>query len=354
MTPHEFLTHIQRPNLAPAYLFLGSENYDRQLARKALIERALPPEERQDGLVRHDLDEVSLAEVIDDARSLSLFAPRRLIWASSAEASLPKAKSEGAGDPAALLSRYLQDPSPGCVLVLDAARYDFEGDDKTKLERVREFYSAVEAVVEFHLYTDQQARALARDLARQAALDLGSAELDLLVEALDADATRIASEIEKLRLYAGEGRKVSLDEISALIPDARASTIFALVERLGQRNRAQSLEVLDTLVRQGEYLPLVLTFLGTQFRLALVTQEAGLRSAAQMQSHFAKLGMQMWRSRAEQVFRTASVFTRAQLQQGIQQIFAADRALRDARPDDRVIMEDFIFRLTGRSDVETK
>jgi len=349
MTPHEFLTHIQRPNLAAAYLFLGAENYDRQRARKALIERALPPEERQDGLVRHDLDEVSLAEVIDDARSLSLFAPRRLIWAGSAEAALPKAKSEEAGGQAALLARYLEDPSPGCVLVLDAARYDFEGDDKTKLERVREFYSAVEAVVEFRMYTSQQAHVLARGLARQAGLELGSAELDLLVEALDADATRIASEIEKLRLYVGEGKRISLDEISALIPDARAGTIFALVERLGQRNRAQSLEVLDALVRQGEYLPLVLTFLGTQFRLALVTQEAGLRSAAQMQSHFAKLGMQMWRSRAEQVFRTASVFTRDQLQRGIQQIFAADRALRDARPDDRVIMEDFIFRLTGPS-----
>ena len=347
MTPQEFLTHLQRPQLAAAYLFLGSQNYDRQLARKALIERALPPEEREEGLVRHDLDEVSLAEVIDDARSLSLFAPRRLIWASSAEAALPKAKTEEAGGQAALLSRYLEDPSPGCVLVLDAARYDFEGDDKSKLERVREFYSAVEAVVEFHLYTRQQAHALARNLARQAGLELGSAELDLLVEALDADATRIATEIEKLRLYAGEGKKISLDEISSLVPDARAGNIFALVERLGQRNRAQSLEILDALVRQGEYLPLVLTFLATQFRLALVTQEAGLRSAAQMQSHFAKLGMQMWRSRAEQVFRTASVFTRAQLQRGIQQIFAADRALRDARPDDRVIMEDFIFRLTG-------
>jgi DNA polymerase-3 subunit delta len=347
MTPHEFSAHLQRPNLAPAYLFLGPENYGRQLARQALIERTLPPEERQDGLVRHDLDGVSLAEVIDDARSLSLFAPRRLIWASSAEAALPKAKSEEAGDAAALLSRYLKDPNPGCVLVFDAARYDFEGDDKTRLERVREFYAAVPAVVEFHLYTLQQAHALARDLARQAGLELGSAELDLLVEALDADAARIAAEIEKLRLYAGKGRKITLDEISSLIPDARAGTIFMLVERLGQKNRAQSLEILDALVRQGEYLPLVLTFLGTQFRLALVAQEAGLRSAAQMQSHFAKLGMQMWRSRAEQVLRTASVFTRAQLQRGIRQIFAADCALRDARPDDRVIMEDFIFRLTG-------
>ena len=43
-------------------------------------------------------------------------------------------------------------------------------------------------------------------------------------------------------------------------PEARASSIFALVNALGRRDRARALEILDTLTRTGEYLPLALAF----------------------------------------------------------------------------------------------
>ena len=50
----------------------------------------------------------------------------------------------------------------------------------------------------------------------------------------------------------------------ALVPDARATNIFALVNAMGRRDRARSLEILDTLTREGEYLPLALAFLSAQ------------------------------------------------------------------------------------------
>ena len=40
------------------------------------------------GLTRHEMDSVSLNEVIDDARSMSLFAGNRVIWAASAGSGL--------------------------------------------------------------------------------------------------------------------------------------------------------------------------------------------------------------------------------------------------------------------------
>jgi DNA polymerase-3 subunit delta len=166
------------------------------------------------------------------------------------------------------------------------------------------------------------------------------------VEALGADIARIAVEIEKLALFAA-GREVTVDDIAALVPDARATNIFALVNALGRRDRTRSLEILDTLVREGEYLPLALAFLSTQFRMALAAREAGLKSAGQVQQHFARMGVQMWGSRAEQVYQTVSKFTRPQLERAIDAIFEADKGLRDARPDDRVVMEQFILRLAG-------
>ncbi len=354
MTPLEFLGQIQRRPLAPAYLFLGPDTYYRELCRRALIERVLAPGEREDAHIRHDLDEVSMAEVIDDARSYSLFVPRRLIWVTSAESVLPRAKASvesedespikgGSAEP---LVAYLKDPPPEVVMVFQASRFDFDGEDKAKLDRVRKFYSAVPAVVEFPRFMPQAARQLAVDLARQAGLKIASDEIELLVEALGADASRIAAEIEKLRLFVGEGGTVERETIDALIPDARSTTIFALVNAVARRDRLGALEALDTLVREGEYLPLALAFLGTLFRLALAAREAGVRTSQQVQAHFSKQGTPMWRARAEQVAGTASAFSKEKLETAIRTVFAADRALRDTRPDDRVVMEEFILSLT--------
>ncbi len=90
MTPEQFLTKIAKSGPEPAYLFLGPETYDRARCKRALLDAVLPPEERENGFTRHDLDRMPLAAALDDARALSLFAPRRVIWLTGAEAAVPR------------------------------------------------------------------------------------------------------------------------------------------------------------------------------------------------------------------------------------------------------------------------
>ena len=347
MTPAQLMSRIKKGTLPPAILLLGTESYERRRILDALA--AMFPE---GSVTQHDLVDLTLAEVVDDARALSLFASERLIRVMNAEAVVPKGKSEedgeseSAGGSAGPLAEYLKDPTPGVVMVFEATRFDFEGDDKRRQDRVLKFYSVVRDVVELRRYSSHEARQEGEALARRAGLRLDADALDLLVEALGADITRISVEIEKLSLYAGE-RAVGLDDITALVPDARASTIFALVNALGRRDRARAMEILDTLSRDGEYLPLALAFLSTQFRMALVAREAGLKSAQQIQSHFTRVGVPMWSSRAEQVYQTASKFSKAQLERAMGLIYSADKGMRDVHPDDRIVMEQFIVQLVA-------
>jgi DNA polymerase III subunit delta len=351
LTPAQLLALVKQGKRPPALLLLGPEAYDKRRIKEALT--ASVPE---GSLSEHDLAEVTLAEVLDDARALSLFATDRLIWVFNGEAALPRGRASdetedetgavsGSGD-AAPLAAYVKDPTPGVTLVIEAVRLDFEGDDKRKQERVRKFYGAITSVVELRRYAVHEARAEAEVLMRKSGVRMDSSTLDLLVEAMGADIARIAVEIEKLALFSGN-RPVSVDDIAALAPEARSVTIFALVNALGRRDRVRSLETLDTLVKDGEYLPLVLAFLSTQFRMALVAREAGLRAAGQIQSHFTRLGVPVWGSRADQIAQTASKFSQAQLENAVKLISQADRRLRDARPDDRSIMEQFVVELTG-------
>ena len=345
MTGGQLLARMQKKAPPAAVLLLGPEAYERRRIRQALL--ADFPE---DAVARHDLSERRLAEVVDDARSLSLFANERLIWVTNAEAALPKGRSEDEGEgqsssgDAAPLVQYMKDPTPGVTLVFEAIRFDFEGDDKRRQDRVRKFYGAIPDVIELRRFSSHEARQEGESLARRAGLRVDPDALDLLVEALGADVGRIAVEIEKLALYAA-GREIGLDDITALVPDARATTIFALVAALGRRDRGRALEVLDTLTREGEYLPLALAFLSTQFRMALVAREAGLKSSQQVQSHFTRMGVPMWGSRADQVHQTTGKFSKAQLERAMGLIYSADKNLRDTRPDDRIVMEQFILQL---------
>jgi len=362
MTPEQFLDRVSKKGADSVYLFLGPEAYNRDRCRRALIQTvldpSLSPNEREAGFTRHDLDQVALTSALDDARSMSLFATRRVIWLARAEAAMPRGKSieaptgadddgVGSGGAAAALASYLRHPTPGTVLVIDASRLDFDGEDKARMERVRKFYAAVPSQVEFRPFSPEAVRALAQSLARGAGLQLALPELALLLEATGGDASRIAVEIEKLKLLAG-ARKVTADDIASLIPDAQATTIFALVAALGRGDRSRALETLDTLARAGEYMPLALTFLATQFRMALAAREAGLRGAGEILAHFSRLGARIWPERAREIGQTVEAFPKARLERAVVKLFEADRDLRDARPDDRIVMEEMILELTAR------
>src|SRR5215831_9297168 len=198
MTPAQFQAHLKK-GAPPVVLLLGPEAYQRRRIKDAML-AALPAE----ALVQHDLAELALAEVIDDARALSLFASERLIWVTNAELALPRGKAaaedeevEGAGasGDAGPLTGYMRDPTPGVTLVFEAIRFDFEGDDKRKLDRVHKFYSAIPDVVELRRYSLQDARSEAESLVRRAGFRMDPAALDLLVDSLGGDIARIAIEI---------------------------------------------------------------------------------------------------------------------------------------------------------------
>ena len=70
MTPEQFLDQIKTRGPEPVYLFLGQEGYNRERCRRALVDAFLGTD--VEGVTRHELDQLSLAEALDDARALSL------------------------------------------------------------------------------------------------------------------------------------------------------------------------------------------------------------------------------------------------------------------------------------------
>ena len=355
MKPKQFLASLGRSAPAPAYLFLGNEGFFRDRCRQALVEAVWGDRDPQagspEGLIEIDLSEQPLNRLLDEARTLSLFAPRRLLMGRHAEAVLPKrvATRTGAAPPGVdPLADYLADPVAGVVLLFEATRYDWnDRGDKAKLERVAKFYAAVPTTVELTRLTPQEAVAAATQLAKELRLNIERPILSELVEMLGNDMARLGNELEKLALYAADGRAIAAQDLETLIPEARHRGVFEFSDALARKNRLRALDVLDTLARSGEYWPMQINLLAGLFRQALAAKEGGTHNSAELMRQFQQSGVRIWPSRARQVLDIARRFSQDELEGALISLFQADRDLRRERPGDRIIMEQLVVRLTS-------
>jgi DNA polymerase-3 subunit delta len=101
----------------------------------------------------------------------------------------------------------------------------------------------------------------------------GSGVSTALYELVGADLDRLALEIEKLCLYAGERGEIDADAVSELVGQIRPRAIYELTEAIGERRLTSALRLAGELTNQGEP-PLVLVgALANHFRRLLRARE---------------------------------------------------------------------------------
>jgi len=348
MKPRAFLESLKKGAPKPGYLFLGSERFFRGRCRRSLVRHVLGEDGAAEGLIEIDLKEQPLAHVFEEARTLSLFATARLVVGRNAEAALPRARSKSADQAGSAIKSYFRDPTPGVVVLFEATRFDLgERDDKAKAERAAKFFAAVPETVELTRLTAAEALKGASALSKRMGLDIDGEALAELVDLLGADMARLENDLEKLAVYAGESGRVTRAEIELLVPEARQSGVFELSDALAHKDRRRALEILDTLAKSGAYWPLQITLLASLLRQALAARELGARGAQQLVGQLAQRNVRIWNARAQQLIGIARTFSQTELEDALVALFEADRDLRRPRPDDRIIMERLVLRLTN-------
>ena len=357
MTPKQFLRQIEKPPLQPAYLLLGNELFYRDRCRRTLIRGVLGDAAAEagspEGLVEIDLSEQPLSRLLDEACTLSLFAPSRVIVGANAEAALPRGaavtKNSKAAKEFEALAAYVGDPSPGVVVLLESTRYEWGNrDDKPRIDRVVRAFSKSVEIVELARLTPSEALKTATALAKQLKIGITPALLSELVDTLGSDMARLAGELEKLALYAGPEAEITAKQIELLIPEARQRGVFEFSEALSKGDRLRALDILDTLARTGTSWPMQISLIASLFRQALAAKEQQVRNANQVTQLFNRYGIRIWPLRARQVLDIGRHFTQRQLETALTQLSQADRDLRRERPSDRLIIEQLVLSLTAR------
>ncbi len=158
----------------------------------------------------------SLASVLDDLATLPFLAPRRVILVREADSFITAHREK--------LEKYLGRPAPTGTLILEPRAFP----------KTTRLYKAAVGVGGLVIECKKLgARALLEFVAAEAAKQgkhLAPPVADQLVSLIGPDTGLLASEIEKLSLYAGERSTINEQDVAELVGQTREEKVFAALD----------------------------------------------------------------------------------------------------------------------------
>lgn len=347
-----FVAEVARGKLRPAYVFIGDEVFFRDHCRRALLEHLVPADLRDFSLHDLDLAEVSVAEVLDRARTPSLMAPFQVFFIRGVKNLYGRGSHE---DEFAAIEAYVKDPNPAAVLIFVADHINIPADvrrmemtDRDRYDRIRDTLGEYCGIVELARVDESDGMHWVMEKAQKEQVKIEQDAARELVDALGADMMLINQELEKLILYAGEKKRITLGDVETMVLAAKQRSLYELTDAISAKDKARALAVLDALLSTGEGDDAAighLYMLARTFRQMLVIVEKNVRDTRTIWQALWQ-GFRVPPFAAEDIIRQARRYkSRRELTRALKLIAAADMALRSNPPSKRLVLEQLVLQL---------
>ncbi len=350
-----FVAEVKAGRLRPGYVFAGDEIYLYERCRRVVIDSLIDPTLREFSLSDLDLAETSIFHVLDLARTPSLMAPFQVIFVRN----LKNLYTRGAKkEEFAALKDYFRSPNPQAVLIFvadhlripaDLRRMDLQ--DKERFERIRETLGDDCGVVELARVDEADAVRWLLATAESREMKFEPDAARELADALGADMMLIASELEKLMLYAFDRKRITLGDVETMVLAAKQRSLYELTDAISARDKPRALALLHGLLNAsdgGEDSAIGhLYMLARTFRQMIVILEKNVRDSRAIWQALWQ-GFRMPPFAAEDLIRQARRYSsRRELTQKLRLIANADLELRSSPPDKRLVLERLVMQLAS-------
>jgi DNA polymerase III subunit delta len=349
-----FIAEVRGANLRPGYVLLGDEIFLYERCRQAVLDVLVPKDLRDFCLSDLDLGETSIFEVLDRARTPSLMAPFQVFFVRGLKALYIRGAKK---EEFAAIEEYFRSQNPQCLILFvadyiripsDPRRMDME--DKNRYERIRETLGDWCGMVELARVDEADAlRWIVSESEREGVRFDPDAAREL-ADALGADMMLIASEWNKLLLYAGEKRHVTLGDVETMVLAAKQRSLYELTDAISAKDTALALRLLQGLLNAsdgGEDSAIGhLYMLARTFRQMLVILEKNVRDPRAIWQALWQ-GFRMPPFAAEDLIRQARRYKSSrEITRALRLVARADLELRSQPPDKRLVLERLVFDLT--------
>jgi len=357
-----FLAEIAGDARKPGYVLLGDEAFLYAMCRRGVLQTLIPDDLKDFSLHELDLAETSIFEALDLAQTPSLMAPFQVLFVRNVKLLYGRGQKK---DEFAAIDEYFRRPNPQALILFVADHIALPQDlrkmdmqDKERSERIRETLGDVCGVVELQRVSEDDAvQWVMREGAAKGVAFSEDAAREL-VDALGAEMMTIASELEKLVLYAGAigAKQVDVNDVETMVSAAKQRSLYELTDAISLKDAPRALALLQGLLNAsdgGEEAAIGHVFtLAKTFRQMLVLNEKQVKDQRAMWQVLWP-GFRVAPFAADALIAQARRYRdRSELTRGLQWIAKADVELRSSPPDKRLVLERLVMRLAGKGTAE--
>ncbi|MGE5323770.1 MAG: DNA polymerase III subunit delta [Actinomycetota bacterium] len=349
----KFISDVAGNKLRAAYVFIGDEVFFRDQCRRALLDHLVPPDLRDFSFHDLDLSDVSIADVLDRARTPSLMAPFQVFFIRGVK------NLYGRGSHAeefAAIEQYVKDPNPAAVLIFVADHLSIPADvrrmemqDKDRYERIRETLGEYCGIVELARVEEGDGMRWIISQAEKEGVKVDQDAASELMDALGSDMMLVSGELEKLMLYVAGKKHITLADVETMVLAAKQRSLYELTDAISAKDKARALSVLDALLSSSEGEDAAighLYMLSRTFRQMLVILEKNVRDSRSIWQALWQ-GFRVPPFAAEDLIRQARRYkSRRELTRALKLIARADMGLRSNPPSKRMVLEQLVIQLS--------
>lgn len=347
-----FVSEVESHSTKPGYVFIGDEAFFRKRCREAILQHLIPEGMRDFSFYEVDLDQSEIRELLDRARTPSLMSPFQVFFVRGVKALYGRGKHD---DEFAALEDYFKNPNPDALIIFIADHLSIPADvrrmdmtDKERYERIRETLGEYCTVIEFARVEESEAVRWVLDSGAAQNVKVEQDAAREMVDALGGDMMMLSNELEKLVLYVGEKKRVTLGDVETMVLAAKQRTLYELTDAISSKDRPRALEVLDAIITTGDGDEAAighLYMLAKTFRQMLVISERNVRDSRALWQVLWQ-GFRVPPFAAEDIIKQARRYkSRRELTRAIRLIAKADLALRSNAPSKRLVLENLVLDL---------
>lgn len=254
------LAWINQKKIAPVYLLLGEERYQKEEIISRLKKITFPTAESME--FNYDIfygDESNSATIIGVANSFPMMHEFRMVVVKKIDALSAHDKN--------LLASYAENPASFTRFILTA----------DKLEVSQALYKAVAKKgtigMFYPLFANQALTWLQAQSYQRAKKTISNSAATLLIQRVGTKLNNLTTELDKLLLYVGNRPTIEEDDVIKASVDFQEENIFALIETIGYRKKVEALTIFKSLYEQGEEILSILYLITRHFRILWQAKE---------------------------------------------------------------------------------
>ena len=346
MDYNEAMRKLKAKEFSNAYLLYGEEEYLLDNFKRVLIEGLLPNDERETGITV--IDDNNIENIITALESIPFFSSRNVVIINDSNL-FRAAKNSGTDDSENEIEKVDKRINNLIVLLENMPQKSVAiWVERKKVDKRKKIFKLIDKsgqAIEFLPLKAKDLRQWIPNYLLKTGHKINSEALEYIIGIMSMmmqiPLSFIASELEKMTIYAGERKTITINDVLNVMSSITEASVFVMIDALSQRQPEKALSVLSMQMNNGDSVFRILALFARQMRLLI---EVKTLSKNQETSNDIAVKLKLPPFVAAKLLQQSEKFTLLQLMSGLKLLATADYKLKTGQSDN-YLLEKFIVDL---------